>query len=464
MANENITEEQHTHDIYIALAKDYYTAYISIEINPKAGSLTREQVERAIAKKNVVYGIDKQVIDDLLNKQEDVVDLLFATGRRHVNARDGEIKYRFNTEDLGQPHVNQDGSVDFKNVNRFIVVEKGKKLATRTLPTDPQDGLTVTGKTIRPRPGKEVRFKFGKNVKRSEDGLALIAEEKGGIEFKNGIISVVNVLTINSDVGVKTGNVVFRGKVVINGSITTGYSVEADEDIVVNGVVEAAQVKTNGNLMVTGGILGHQEAKIEVGGDIAAKFLYSSDVVCRGDIMVDSIMHCNINCQGRIVVAGKKSLVVGGKITSWYGLQAGIIGSEMGTQTSLQLGLNSEILNRLQAADDNITELNEAIDKIDKVIRLLQIQSEQTDEPKVNKMLNDALVSKQDYEDKLKATETEKEDIKRLIKKLDQVKLTASTAYQGVLIKVSNSFHRVVEVQKQLEIVLRDGQLEATYI
>ncbi len=464
MANENITEEQHIHDIYIALSKDYYEAYISIEINAKAGSLTREQVERAIAKKNVVYGIDKQVIDDILNKQEDVVDLLFATGRRHVNARDGEIKYRFNIEDLGQPHVNQDGSVDFKNVNRFLVVEKGKKLATRTMPTDPQDGLTVTGKTIRPRPGKEVHFKFGKNVKRSEDGLALIAEEKGGIEFKNGIISVINVLTINSDVGVKTGNVVFRGKVVINGSITTGYSVEADEDIVVNGVVEAAQVKTNGNLMVTGGILGQQEAKIDVGGDIAAKFLYSSDVICRGDIMVDSIMHCNINCQGKVVVAGKKSLIVGGKITSWYGVQAGIIGSEMGTQTSFQVGLNSDILNRLQSADENIAELDDAIKKIDKVIRLLQVQSEQTDEPNVTKMLNDAIASRQDYENKIKATETEKEDIKLLIKRLDHVKLTAGVAYQGVMIRVSNSFHRVVEVQKQLEVVLKDGQIEATYI
>ncbi len=461
---ENGTAEKYSHDIEITLSSDYYEAFISVQINPQAGGLTRGQIEHAMAQKNIVYGVDKKVIDDIIKNQENVSDVLFATGLRHVNGRDGEIKYRFNTEDLGQPHVNQDGSVDFKNVNRYLVVEKGKELATRTLPTEAKEGLTVTGKTVRPRPGKEAHFKYGKNVKRSEDGLAIIADVKGGIEFKNGVISVVNVLTINSDVGVETGNVFFTGKVVVNGNITSGYSVQADEDIVVNGVVEAAQIKTKGNLMVTGGILGHQEAKLEVDGDIAAKFLYSSDVICRGDIMVDTIMHSNITCHGSIVVAGKKALVVGGKITVWYGLKAGELGSEMGTQTVLELGLNSDILSRLQRVTEDNAEIKDAIDKIDKVILLLNKQREQSDDPSMEDTLSNALTSRQQYVEKYEATKAEEAEIRLLIKKLDHVKLTADKAYQGVLVKISNSFHRVKDLQKKLEIVLNDGKLEATYM
>ncbi len=464
MGNEHIAEKLQSHSIKISLSSDYYEAFISIKLNPQAGGLTRGQIEHAIAQKNVIYGVDKKVIDDIVKEQEDVTSVLFATGCRHVNGKDGEIKYRFDTEDLGQPHVNQDGSVDFKNVNRYLVVEKGKKLATRTMPTEPKEGITVTGKTIRPRPGKEAHFKFGKNVSCSEDGLSLYADVKGGIEFKNGMISVINVLVINNDVGVKTGNVVFRGKVVVNGNITSGYCVQADEDIVVNGIVEAAQVKTNGNLTVTGGVLGHQEAKIEVEGSIAAKFLHSSEVICRGNIMVDSIMHCDIDCQGKIVVAGKKSLVVGGNITAWYGLDVGVIGSEMGTQTILQIGLNSDILKRLQRVGEEVEEIKAAIDKIDKVVRLIELQSEQSGDTSFADKLNDALNSRQQYQAKYEAARAEEDEIRVLIKKLNHVKLNANVAYQGVLVKMSNAFHRVKKMQRQLELVLRDNQIEATFI
>ncbi len=464
MNGSNVTEKNYNHDIEIALASDYYEAYISVTLDPKAGSLTREQIDRAIAKKNVVQGIDKEILENIVKQQADVTNVLFATGHRHVNGRDGEIKYCFDTEDLGHPQVNQDGSVDFKNVNRYPFVERGDKLAVITLPVAPQNGLTVTGKTISPRAPKEARFRFGKNVKLSEDGLSLIAEVKGGIEFKSGVVSVVNVLTINGDVGVKTGNVAFSGKVIINGSITSGYCVEADEDVVVDGVVEAANVKTSGDLIVKGGILGKQEAKLEVGGSIIAKFLYSSDVICRGDITVDTIMHSNIDCQGKVVVTGKKSIIVGGKIVAWYGLKAGVIGSEMGTQTSLCLGLSGDMLNRFQTADDEIAEFEEAINKLDKVVRLLEVQIEQTADQSLTAKIEEAINSKQSYLARIESIKTAKQDIGRLIKKLDQVKLTANIAYQGVLIKMSNSFHRVKEVQKQLEVVSRNGKMEATYI
>ena len=125
---------------------------------------------------------------------------------------------------------------------------------------------------------------------------------------------MVELLEIRDDVGVKTGNIDFSGKIVINGNVTNGYSINSDDEIVINGIVEGAVISTKGNLFINGGIQGHDKAQITVGGNMISKFINNAHITCHGNIEADAIMHSTIMCDGSIHVRGKKALIVGGDI------------------------------------------------------------------------------------------------------------------------------------------------------
>ncbi len=113
----------------------------------------------------------------------------------------------------------------------------------KTLPTEGEDGMSVTGRVIKAKNGKAIQFKKGKNTIVSEDGLQLLAEKSGIVQFTGDQIDIIEVLMIQGDVGVETGNINFTGKVIVSGNVMSGYEIISNEDIEINGIVECATLK-----------------------------------------------------------------------------------------------------------------------------------------------------------------------------------------------------------------------------
>ncbi len=187
-------------------------------------------------------------------------------------------------------------------------------LAEKVDPTEGTPGLTVTGKNIKGKPGKIANFKFGKNVEVSEDGYQLIASTDGTIKMEGQRISIIEILEIRGDVGVKTGNVTFKGKILVTGNVVTGYTIECDGDVEVQGVVEGAKITATGDIIVGRGIQGQDEAVIECDGNLIGRFINNCHAKVKGNIEADAIMHSKIVCDGEIKVSGRKGLIVGGEI------------------------------------------------------------------------------------------------------------------------------------------------------
>ena len=111
----------------------------------------------------VVYGVDREVISAYLEKKQYCTDILIAKGLPVRHGTDAEITYFFNTDLKARPTLNEDGSVDFFNLNIINHCEKDELLA-RLYPEDRgDDGCDVLGNRIKPRTVKHDILRFGKN-------------------------------------------------------------------------------------------------------------------------------------------------------------------------------------------------------------------------------------------------------------------------------------------------------------
>lgn len=465
--NETATSDQATagqqnnFELMVNLSADYYQAFITVHVFSPDVVITKKDIEEALAKKNVVYGILPEGIQEIVDNPHGAENILVAQGQPHVNGLDTEIAYLFNVEMKVQPTINVDGSVDFKNMNFLKPVYKGDVLATRTMPTDGQAGITVTGKTIRPKPGKTKNFKIGKGVSQTTDTLSVISDVDGSLQFEQEKISVIQMLEIRDDIGVKTGNIEFAGKIIINGNVTTGYSVVSDDEIVINGIVEGAKIKSKGNLFINGGVQGHDQAELEVQGNIVSKFINNAKVYCHGTIEADAIMHSEIVCDTSVHVRGKKALIVGGDINVRYDIEAKVIGSEMGTMTKLRLGVDSKVMDAYQEALEEVKNLKETITKLSQVSRLLSKQYEQTRNPEIKAHLDRTEVSRTDYARQMAEASQKLKDVTELIETLKGSKVKGDEVYPGVKIRIGNSFYNVKEVMHRVTIKKDEGDIRA---
>lgn len=458
---QSTRENADQYEIMVNLSADYYQAFVTVHVFAPDATVSQKAIEEVLAKKNVVYGILQAGMDSVINNPNDAENILIAQGVPHENGLDGEIKYLFDLEMKAHPTINMDGTVDFKNLNFLKPVYKGDVLATRTMPTEGQSGITVTGKTIRPKPGKIKNFKIGKSVSQTQDGLSVISEVTGSLQFDQEKISVIEMLEIRDDIGVKTGNIEFSGKIIINGNVTTGYSVESDDEIVINGIVEGAIVKTKGNLFINGGVQGHDQAELFVEGNIVSKFINNAKVFCRGTIEADAIMHSEIVCDASIHVRGKKALIVGGDISVRYDIEAKHIGSEMGTMTKLRLGVDSKVMDAYQEALEEVKNLKETITKLSQVSRLLSKQYDQTRNPEIKAHLDRTEISRTDYARQMSEASTRLKDVTELIETLKGSKVKADELYPGVKIRIGNSFYNVKEKMHRVTIKKDEGDIRA---
>ncbi len=457
-----MTEHAKPYEFELKISNDYYEAYLTVHIFEEGDyKISPEEVIDYLKGKNVVFGIDLDAVDTICQNPRLAVNRLIAKGIPHENGENGYITFHIDQDNEKKPTMLANGNVDFKSLNIVHVSKKGDVLAEKTEPTEGVTGTTVTGKTIKQKVGKAVNFKIGKNVAVSDDGLKLYSTVDGTIRLEDDKISVIEVLEIRGDVGVKTGNIAFVGKVIVFGNVTTGYEIEC-EDLEVNGLVESAKLNCSGDITISIGIQGNDAADIYCGGNLKAQILNNCHLKVKGDIHCDTIMHSMVVCDGEIRAAGRKGLIVGGEISARHSIRANIIGSEMGTTTSLKLGLDSKIMDEFKEISDQIKDLKEQTTKLDQIIRLLT-KNLQTDPSNIDmKTKLDMTIPVRDQNNLLLTDLASRQiQLAELMNQLSDAFVTGNSFYPGVKIKIGNSYYNVKYELKNAKLLRDSGQIVA---
>jgi hypothetical protein len=365
----------------VGLAEDEMTAFLSV--TPPLGGGRRVSVGTVLdecQRTNIAFGLNRHAVDEAVKQAhesgEGVNGAVIARGVPPVNGRDGTVEFHVVRASGSTGRVRGDGSVDFKNLDRVTNVTQNQLVAVLTSPAPGQrDGRTVRGQVVKARSGKPATLEIGNNVRSEERNEAVhyFAAINGKLLVDGNKISVEPVLTIEGDVGPKTGHIRFSGMVHVNGNVQDTYNVFSKKDIIVEGNVGNCVIKTEGNLTVHNGILGKNRGLIQVGGTVQAKFTENSHILAGGDIRIQrAAMNCKLVAGSRIVAVEEKGQIIGGQLKAGDGIEVKTLGNESEHRMEVHVGSDFSVEEELETLSEKIHRYERALAKIVLVLEKLK--------------------------------------------------------------------------------------------
>ena len=333
--------------------------------------LTKDEILWLLNKKGVKAGIREDVIEQYLAERYYCTPYVVAAAEPPIEGSDAKIEYFFNTDLSRRPKMNEDGSVDFHQLDNLSKVEKDQVLAVLTPAVTGKPGTDVLGRPIQPRKVNFLILKQSKNARLSPDGLQLISNVNGHAVLTDKQVFVSDTYEIAGNVDTETGDVEYNGNVKIAGNVNSGYKVKAEGDVIVEGIVEGAEITAAGQIILKRGIQGMNKGILIAGGNIVAKFIESAQVNAGGYVRTESIMHSKVTAGTEIVVAGKKGFITGGVIKAAKCIEAKTVGSVMETSTIIEVGENMVFVEEERRLIAERRSIKENVEKADKVIAFL---------------------------------------------------------------------------------------------
>jgi uncharacterized protein (DUF342 family) len=364
------------------------------------------------------------------------------------------------------PKIDEKGNVDFKDLNLIHNVKAGTELVERIPPTEGTGGMDVTGKELLPRKGKNINLPRGKNTVCDEQEKYLYAAIDGHVSIRDGKVVVDSVFELRGDVDYSSGNIEFIGNILINGSINSGFQVKAGGDIEVRGFIEGATVLAGGSIMVRGGITAGVKGIIRAAENISARFVENSRLEAGRDIIIrEAIMQSYVKAGGSVMVTDKRATIVGGVIQAACEVESRTIGSQLATQTVIEVGLNPAYREEYGQLLKTRTEKTRALETLNHNLQVYQksgISVDQISDKKrlaLIKLLDQLKKMRQEaaaIDERIAFLESEFEQIHASrIKALDIV-------YPGVRITIGHSIYVINDIIKYAQFVLDEGEVRLT--
>ncbi len=381
--------------VFVEISDDEMVAKITVipPQDPTDKWATMEDVTAALQRQNVVFGVDASRMAELtaeiarMAAEKDGAEPLeyeVAFGTPVQNGEDARIDMIYKEALKEQQAAEEtasavgeetdDGRIDYRALHKIENVAKGTVLARKIPATKGSAGKTVTGKITEPREGKNIDLVASRGVLVNPNNPdEWIADTDGQVILKENKLSVMSLYEVNGDVDFSTGNIDFVGTVVIRGDIKDGFKVYTGEDLIVNGVVEAAELKCGGKLTIAGGVSGSDRARITCAGDATIKYIRNAHVDIGGHLTVNqAIMHSQVKVGTKVVVAGKKGVIVGGQVIAGEEINAASMGSNFATPTEVVVGEAVGLRDELQHLEAELKMHVENLEKTKKGISFLK--------------------------------------------------------------------------------------------
>lgn len=355
-------------EYHFEISKDKMSAALKWDVIQDRQIPPVREVIESMQRAGIVYGIDEDHLRQLLPKG---TDFIAARGTAAVKGEDAHIERYFDLSQKGKAVSDNNGRVDFKNLQLFVLVKKGDILARRIPHTAGITGKNVLGEEIHPKPGKPRPVPSGKNT-RIQNENDIVAEIDGQVVDSGNMISVDSRFEVSGNVDVSTGNIEFDGSVHISGDVEQGFTVKATGDVEIGGAVAGGSVEGN-NIYINGGVQGMNGGKVIARGNISASFAENAELEAGRDIhILDVALHSTLIAGGRIVLEGKRGVITGGAISAGEEIRAQIIGNAANVITKISVGQNPMLQREYKMIAAELVEDRKRLDAIKKNLGVLE--------------------------------------------------------------------------------------------
>ena len=407
----------------------------------KGDLMSRQEVINTLVHLGIKCGVIEENIDNFLERRTYCTQIVLAEAILPIQGKSAVITYHFKTEGFGKPKMNEDGSVDFHQLDMINKVNAGDVIATLEPVDYGKPGLDIFGSVIRPAKVVAKILRHGGNIHLSEDKTIMYADVSGHVSLTDDRVFVSNTYEVATDVSVASGDIDYDGNVLVKGNVVTGFTVRAKGDIIVEGVVEGGTLISKGQIILKRGIQGMGKGKLISNGNITARFIQNCEVTAGGDVITDAIMHSHVTAKGEIFVNGRKSMITGGVVRACKGITAKMIGSSMCTQTEVCIGLDDNIIKEQKDLEKEIEEIKNEQKKFSQVFALIKKRAEIGKELSIEQK-KQLILAKQEFtklQESLAVKEPRYQELKAEIESFQggRIKFT-ETVYPGVKVVISN--------------------------
>lgn len=338
-----------------------------------------EQAVAAVQKAGVTEGLIQVAIEEAVRFPG--TPQVIAEGKPPQKGEDARLEWHVDPRPTGLPLIMENEKVDFHSLNLVQNVAKDQLLVTKIPATRGTPGVNVEGRVLEPTPGRDIPLPGGQNVYADPEGLRLFASVAGHVVTHGNRVNVLPVFEIKGNVDYSTGDVHFVGTVVVRGNVTSGFTVEAEQDIEVHGYVDAGFLRAGGHVHVRSGIQGAGRGTVKADGNVSARYIENAVVEAGGDVLVsDAIMHSRVSAGGKVSVTGSKGLIVGGTVRADQEVSAAVIGANLATATEIEVGANPALRDELRSTQAALVQTEQALERATSATRMLK-ELEQRGEP-----------------------------------------------------------------------------------
>lgn len=440
----------------VRITFDEMEAYLLLPLVPAGQTYSYEEVMAVLNQAGVQYGIKRDTILAAIKNQTYGREILVAKGVKAVDGKDGYYDYYFNVDFNKKPTVRPDGSVDYWSIHTVEMVEKDQLIATYHEPIAGSNGFTVKGRPLTGKRGRPLPPLSGQGFSRSADGQSYTSNFTGKIEMKNDRIMISSVYEVPGNVDLQTGNINFRGDVLIHGNVTSGASIKATGNITIDGTAEGCILEAGKDIILRGGMIGGEKALIKAKGNIMAKFIEYSKVEAEGYIEASSAMNSTLVSYDRVFFSGRNATVIGGSIYGCAGIEATSFGNSSELKTEIFAGVHKKILQRVRFLDSCINESTSLIEKINAGIKQFDDMARERNIDVRNDERRIALLrTRITKQAEISSYNEELTRLKGIVERSQGAKVTVvGTVYPGVEVSINEARTKVRNQFKSVEFVL----------
>lgn len=344
-------------ELQVSVSEDRMQARVTFFPAEGTGrSFGSEELQARLAQGGVSKGVDPARFAELakaVREGRGLKDLPIAAGRPPKPPPPPQIAWAVRLAAGTSVTITEGGRADFRNQDKLTSVKRGELLATLSPPgLGAEDGWDVSGKILPANRDKPETLTAGEGVRavpQPDGNTRFVAAQDGELFCSRGLLEVKQVHVVEGDIGLDTGNLKFTGVVQVRGSVQSGFRVEADGDVLIEGTVQAAEVRSGGNLTIRQGVKGEGKASLTATRGVEALFAEQAAVHAGEDVRIkNACVRCQVRCNGRFTLVSERGNLIGGRVQARRGVSVLNLGSPSGTRTEVSFGQDYLLLDKIE--------------------------------------------------------------------------------------------------------------------
>ena len=237
-------------------------------------------------------------------------------------------------------------------------------------------------------------------------------------------------------------------------------SVKSGENVEVHGSVCGGVVEGQ-NVFIKMGVQGMHKGRILAEKNVVAKFIENAQVVAGEEVIVsEAILHSKVSAGKRIIVDGKRGMVIGGTITAGEEIRSKSLGTHMATNTEVEVGVNPMLREEHQALKRDLRKQELSLDQTQKALALLRSRDLNSLPPEKRDIMLKMTKAQFQLAGQVESMRSRMVEIELSLEEMRNGRVRVmDTVYPGVKIVLGNLVKFIREPEKFVSYYAEDGDI-----